>query len=112
MLGKSLENRLDENRKMEWRKPNITSVSGWEKANFTFMMGEMDNKQSLKNLWKLQEVRERGKKNHLEKHVLAGYWKRETYTNITSVFLQNLPTILACVTISKWNTIFEHQRKF
>ena len=58
MLGKSLENRLDENRKMEWRKPNITSVSGWEKANFTFMMGEMDNKQSLKNLWKFQEGRE------------------------------------------------------
>ena len=45
--------------------------------------------------------RERPKKNHLEKHVLAGYWKRETHTNITSVFLQNLPTILACVTISK-----------
>ena len=50
MLGKSLKNRLDENKKMEWRKPNITSVSEWDKANFTSMMGEMDNKQSLKNL--------------------------------------------------------------
>ena len=31
--------------------------------------------------------RKRAKKNHPEKRVLAGYWKGETYTNITGVFL-------------------------